>query len=363
MEKKNRFWQLEALRGFSAFYLLLHHVSSSYLGLKHTWWGLPFRFGQEGVLIFFLLSGFVICYSNGAHGTEGGGFRDYLIKRGRRIYPIFFLSLLVAYAIQCIAGHDLLAVNFKSLFGNLFMLQDHPEKPGVFVLPFADNMPLWSLSYEWWFYMMFYPINRWVPVARQKYLVMALCLGGLLANHFLPNTVFYFLVFFLIWWAGVELARELSTTGGVTLRRQSAMLGLLAVPALWYGFQLWQWRSTGHKISFMEFPFLGFRYFLMALFFIGLLFVWKQCRFAGYRLVFGRFEWLGSISYALYLFHYPLICDLRLFGSGTGAIFYFDLLARVLLAFALAWLAEGWLQKRINAATNPWLTTAKTAKV
>ena len=119
---KNRLWQLEAVRGFAAFYVLLHHISSSYLGLKHTVWGFPFRFGQEGVLIFFLLSGFVIYYAHGPQRETGNDFTTYLVKRGRRIYPIFGLSLLLAWLIQCLNAHGLLPVKLGSLAGNLFML-------------------------------------------------------------------------------------------------------------------------------------------------------------------------------------------------------------------------------------------------
>ena len=351
---------MEALRGFAAFYVLLHHISSSYLGLKHTVWGLPFRFGQEGVLIFFLLSGFVICYSYGGGPAGGHDFGAYLMKRGRRIYPIFILSLFLAYAIQCLAAGQFVPVGMTSLFGNLFMLQDHPEKPGVFLLPFADNMPLWSLSYEWWFYMMFFPINRWVPQSKQKFLVLALCLVGLLVNQFLPNSLCWFLVFFIIWWAGVELAREFLATGDVTLARQSNMLLVLAPPLFWYGWLTLRWKLTGQQISFMAHPFVEFRYFFMTLVFLLLIFAWKHWGFFGFDQTLGKFGWMGSISYALYLFHYPLICDLRLFQS--AAVFYFDLALRILLAFFLAWLVEGKLQKWINARTDPWLAARKKSR-
>lgn len=350
---KNRLWQLEALRGFAAFYVLLHHISSSYLGLKHTAWGFFFRFGQEGVLVFFLLSGFVIFYSHGPHRADSHDFTTYLVKRGRRIYPIFGLSLLLAYLVQCLGAQGLLPVNLATLAGNIFMLQDHPEKPGNLFLPFADNMPLWSLSYEWWFYMMFFPINRWVAERRQKFLVFGLCVAGLLLSFFLPNPAGWFLVFFLIWWAGVELAREFLEAGDVTLSRQKTMLGLLAVPMLWYGFLTWQWWQLGKPVHFIDYPFVELRYFAMTLFFLLLVFIWKRWRFAGFAPTLGRFGWMGSISYALYLFHYPLICDLRLFPSDT--VFYLDLGLRILLAFALAWLAEAKLQKWINSRTDRWL--------
>ena len=309
------------------------------------------------MLLFFLLSGFVICYAHGDRGADAGGFRTYLVKRGRRIYPIFLLSLLLAYVVQCVAGRDLAPVHPWSLLGNMFMLQNHPDKPGAFVRPYADNMPLWSLSYEWWFYMMFYPINRCVPVRRQKFVVLGLCVAAMVANQFAPCTVFNILIFFVIWWTGVEFAREFLDTGNVTLKRQGIMLALLAVPAAWYGLLVVEAVGAGRKILFIKFPFVDFRYFLMSGVFIALVFVWKQWRFQGYRQTFGRFERLGSISFALYLVHYPILCDLRLLPGNAPGVFYTDLILRLLLAFGLAWLLERPLQKWINNTTNQWLVS------
>ena len=353
----NRLWRLEALRGFAAVYVLLHHVSSSYLKLKHTIWGFPFRFGQEGVLVFFLLSGFVICYSHCLGKSNQNDFATYLFKRGRRIFPIFIISLLLAYIIACIGSHSLIPLNFRLLAGNLFMLQDHPEKPGVFILPFEDNMPLWSLSYEWWFYMMFYPINRWVQVDKQKYLVLALCFLGMAINQFFPNSVCWFLVFFVIWWAGVEMAREFLATKDVTFQRQKTMLVLLAFPMVWYGLTTWHWQTTGMPITFMTYPFIEFRYFLMTTVFLILALLWKKCHFIGFKPTLGWFQPLASISYALYVFHYPIICDLQLFPGNN--YFSLDLVLRVILAFVLAWLVEAHLQKSLNSATDPWLKRRK----
>jgi len=357
VQKRERLWQLEALRGLAALHVLLNHVFNSYLNVRHAIWNFPFRFGQEGVLIFFLLSGFVICYAHGSPGADAGGFRTYLLKRGRRIYPIFIVSILLAYALQHTATHRSAAVDFHSFLGNFFMLQDNPGKAGVFVEPFADNEPLWSLSYEWWFYMMFYPINKWVPGTKQKYLVMGLCAIGLTGNLFIPNSVFNFLVLFPIWWAGVELAREFLAKGDVTFRRQRGMLLLLAGPAGWYGWQVLQRANAGYHLSVIQFPFMGFRYFFMAGAFILLAFAWKHWKFAGYRQTIGQFEWIGSISYAVYLFHYPLICDLRLFAGTTNLIFYADLFLRIVIAFVLAWLAERHLQKWINCRTARWVAS------
>lgn len=343
---------LESLRGFAAFYLLLHHISSSYLNLKQTIFGQPFRFGQEGVLVFFLLSGFVICYSTAlAKGRKD--FPAYLLKRGRRIYPIFLLSLVLAYGIACWNARAAVPMNLRILAGNLFMLQDHPERPGAIVPPFADNMPLWSLSFEWWFYMMFYPIYKYLPAARQKFFVMLLCVVALGINALRPNGICWFLIFFPIWWTGVEFAREFVETGDVTLKRQAPLLGFLLVPAAYYAIVTWNWRLAGRTVYFIEYPFVEFRYFFLTIVFVLGVFLWKQWRFALFNNVFGIFRVVAPVSYALYLFHYPLVCGLRLLGGGS--LFYLDLALRVCLAFLLAWLAEGPLQRWINSRTDRFL--------
>ena len=61
---KSRLWKLEGVRGFAALYVLIHHLSHPLIGQSGLK-ALPFRFGQEAVIVFFLISGFVIEYSAG----------------------------------------------------------------------------------------------------------------------------------------------------------------------------------------------------------------------------------------------------------------------------------------------------------
>jgi peptidoglycan/LPS O-acetylase OafA/YrhL len=355
--KRPRLWRLEALRGFAAFYVLLHHISSNYLNLKHTIWGFPFRFGLEAVLIFFILSGFVICYSHQNASGKRDNFKIYFIKRTRRIYPIFILSLLLAQAIACFSVRGWAPVNFHRLLGNIFMVHNYPTQPGTFCLPFADNIPLWSLSFEWWFYMMFYPLDRWVPRRTQKFLVLGLVLVGLLINQFHANSACLYLIFFIIWWTGVELAHEFRKTGDVSLPEQKTMVALVGVPLLWYAIATWQWFRHGGQMSFITYPFWDFRFFLVTPVLLGLIFAWRHIRFAGFDQTIGLFKRVGPISFALYVFHYPIVCDLRLLAGEK--FFYPDLALRICLAFFLAWLAEGLMQKWINRITNPLLNQSR----
>jgi len=356
---RRRLWQLEAVRGIAALYVLLYHTSNNYLGLNHVIWALPFRFGLEAVLVFFVLSGFVISYSHPGSADKADNFRNYFIKRLRRIYPIFILSLALAYGISCLNARSWAPLHISGLLGNVFMLQNSPAQPGVSFLPFDKNAPLWSLAYEWWFYMLFYPINRFVPRSLQKFVVIALSLIGMGVNLIYPNAPSWYLVFFIIWWWGVELAHEFRESGNISFFGQRWMFALFALPFCWYAVIAFQWWRHGHQLPFNNYPLFDLRHFLMTPLLIILVLAWKRARFVGFDSTLGRFQWLGGISYAIYVFHFPLICDLRLFG-GRGTIFYLDLVLRIALAFALAWLAEGIFQKWINRITAPLLKPNRT---
>jgi peptidoglycan/LPS O-acetylase OafA/YrhL len=59
MSSANSLHQLDSLRGFAAAYVVVHHA---HLAPQSAFGNLLF-FGQEAVILFFLLSGFVIHYS------------------------------------------------------------------------------------------------------------------------------------------------------------------------------------------------------------------------------------------------------------------------------------------------------------
>jgi peptidoglycan/LPS O-acetylase OafA/YrhL len=76
---------LDVARAAAACYVVLHHVA------KARGWssgpGLALRFGQEAVLIFFLLSGFVIFSNERTRATRPSG---YYLRRLRGILSVRF---------------------------------------------------------------------------------------------------------------------------------------------------------------------------------------------------------------------------------------------------------------------------------
>ncbi len=102
-------------------------------------------FDFEPVVVFFVLSGFLV----GGKVVErliAGEFHPgaYALDRFSRIYIPLFPALLLSALAAYLAGRP---VAMTELLGNLASLQE------VLVPPFAGNGPLWSLSYEVWFYI------------------------------------------------------------------------------------------------------------------------------------------------------------------------------------------------------------------
>lgn len=105
------------------------------------------RIGTQGVLVFFVLSGFLV----GGKAIErfrDGTFRlgEYTIDRLSRIGVPFVPVLIITVIVAHVTGME--TTNLGLFFGNLFFLQ------GISVEPYPSNEPLWSLSYEVWFYIL-----------------------------------------------------------------------------------------------------------------------------------------------------------------------------------------------------------------
>lgn len=174
---------LDLLRGVSAQVVVIGHALFFYgfTGLDTD----PnvFVVQSYAVLVFFILSGFLITYSTVSKLRRGAayGFRHFFVDRFSRIYTGFVPALLFVLVIDCIsrslypdAYPYAAGFNLKTFVGNLLMLQDIPGANYLFggrMTSFGSGRPFWSLAIEWWIYMFFgwallrlFPRrgNRWV---------------------------------------------------------------------------------------------------------------------------------------------------------------------------------------------------------
>jgi peptidoglycan/LPS O-acetylase OafA/YrhL len=335
-------WQLDAVRGAAACYIAAAHLCRERLSAQFPRLDFCLSFGQEAVVVFFLLSGFVIHLS--VEQKPGLSFGRYLRARAVRLYPLLILTLLLALVIARAQHSTDPRTEWPVLLGNLLMLQDWGVvKPGVWVEVYAGVLVLWSLSYEWWFYVLYYPISRGLAAARQVWLVAALSVSQALLGWYWPNQASRFLMYFALWWTGVELARAWLTRRPLRLGSVAPSLLTLAALALVQAIAAWRAQAAGLRLQAGVHPVLELRHFVAAIgVTLGAL-LWHRLRWVGMRPLLGVFVYVAPWAYALYLLHEPLALHLNLFGFIAAPLG--RVLADAAFVCLAAWLAETYYQR------------------
>jgi peptidoglycan/LPS O-acetylase OafA/YrhL len=145
MENKGKILELDSLRGIAAVLVMLFHYS---IGFNPQDTKYIFHYGYLGVLLFFIISGFVISMS-----LEGKTLRQFIKSRFLRLYPLYWIaigfSLILMFSATFLHLQGPLAIDsitFTQLNGNLTMFQHWlglPDFNGVF----------WTLTVELNFYV------------------------------------------------------------------------------------------------------------------------------------------------------------------------------------------------------------------
>jgi peptidoglycan/LPS O-acetylase OafA/YrhL len=305
---------LDWLRFGAAFAVLLCHArgghwmdwgsleASSKTGMVAAFFAMT-RPNQEPVVVFFVLSGFLV----GGRLIEkliNGSFcaAEYTLDRFSRIY----IPLVPALALSAIAASVLgNQVKVAELAGNLLSLQ------GIACKSFAGNEPLWSLAYEVWFYVL---AGSFVAVASvrvsRRVLALFLFAGGILVYAQLSAVLLY------CWLLGAA-AYPLHK---LVLPKITIGLGLLLTLAGAAASQLsMQSRSLAISVSWL--PSRDIAILIMSAGF-ALSVAWLARRPVE-TLLAARFQSAGTtlaaFSYTLYLTHYPVLLIMGWFNPGRHA--------------------------------------------
>jgi peptidoglycan/LPS O-acetylase OafA/YrhL len=178
---------LDAMRGIAAFCVLLFHWRLAffvdYAQLSHPGLLLDVAYhlaslSHQAVMVFFVLSGYLVGGSVlRAVKTDEWTWRDYLITRLTRLYVVLVPALILCAAFDWMGVHVLgqsaiygshgraggidldvhYTFRFPVFLGNLAFLQSlRLPMMGRYTFPtFGTDIPLWSLSYEFWYYIAF----------------------------------------------------------------------------------------------------------------------------------------------------------------------------------------------------------------
>ena len=139
--------------------------------------------------VFFIMSGLIITHvyqSNFRDHVSGSDFWKFIVARFARIYPLHFLMLLVIVISFLASGapsdpiQNPIAIPTNLLLIHSFGLHNS----------FTWNVPSWSISAEWWCYMLFplliWLLDRWKRAAIPCFLfVSALAYVGIM--YWLPR--------------------------------------------------------------------------------------------------------------------------------------------------------------------------------
>jgi peptidoglycan/LPS O-acetylase OafA/YrhL len=150
---------LTGLRFVLALWVILHHISGRGMMLEQWTLGLPLwlqswvRGGYLAVQSFFVLSGFVLARTYARARWNSATLKKYWMARFARIYPVYFLSLIVVswFIVRSMMNPSRTpAVKAGLLLNYLLVLQGWTGNLGI-----GWNTPAWSLSCEFFFYLFF----------------------------------------------------------------------------------------------------------------------------------------------------------------------------------------------------------------
>lgn len=145
------------------------------------------RLGHEAVLIFFVLSGFLVG-GKALDRIHNDCFKpyNYALDRSVRILLPLVSSLIIAVIIEEISGVPL---RMRDLIGNILSLQ------GIFCPPYFDT--LWSLSYEVWFYIAILGIGLCISRRRPLKSILGLLVVTICSLVFCKLNAYYLFIWLM----------------------------------------------------------------------------------------------------------------------------------------------------------------------
>ncbi len=300
---------LDFLRFFAACVVFLHHVTSRDFNQV-----LPYvRWGHEAVVVFFVLSGFVIAH---VVSSRERIVSQFAAARLGRLYSVVLPALMLTALLDPL-GRSLSPELYASIPGdhaslrlliNFVFLQ---ENWNLTTMPLS-NGPFWSLGFEFWYYLIF-------GAAVLTHGRMRIALPLLFCACAGPRIV----AFLPIWLLGV-LAYRFYSLWNPTLRVKRLLLlinAMALVSILSFGNPLSPVRNELHsmfpdnyldmgfvRIFLGDIPLLPEDLLLGAL--IGLLIITIRGaipRGVAFEGMANSVRYLAGATFSVYLFHVPLL--------------------------------------------------------
>jgi peptidoglycan/LPS O-acetylase OafA/YrhL len=124
-------------------------------------------YGEYGVDLFFVLSGFLITGILSDARSSRHYFKNFYIRRALRIFPLYYAVLAVVFfaggLLPFISADELATLRANQAWAWLYGVNIYIAKEGHFALPYLDHF--WSLAVEEHFYFV-WPLLVWLASPR-----------------------------------------------------------------------------------------------------------------------------------------------------------------------------------------------------
>jgi peptidoglycan/LPS O-acetylase OafA/YrhL len=170
---------LDALRGIAALCVVYAHFGTRVLPTVHTAVYNVFDPGLYGVLVFFLVSGYIVPASL----ERRGSVRSFWVSRLFRLFPLFAFTIgavLLLYWLGYASVRDANDNVTASVLSHLFMLNELLGQTNIIVV-------MWTLSYEMAFYVLLTALFTAGLHKRSGWYAAAFAVGAVLLGGLLPT--------------------------------------------------------------------------------------------------------------------------------------------------------------------------------
>jgi len=347
--RTRRFRELDGLRGVAAALVVFSHYTGSHNAsypddpppLIDIWWG------GTGVQLFFLISGFVILMSAEASKRPS----DFVVSRFSRLFPAYWLSLAFGVVLAIIFHVPHIPLEPEVIAANLSMVQRW------FLIPNVMDV-YWTLAVEMQFYVLMFVLmvftmlvytksritDRLMVVVAAIWLAVALIVAiwAFPASHGIDPQLVATPVKIVL---NVTLAAygPLFCTGMLAyISRRRGRMHWLTIPAA-----VVAPITTGLLQNWETAAFIAV---------ICAVFLIVTTRSTTPVLLLPPLQWLGKVSYSLYLTHsvigLVIIHALWPYVGRQGAV-----VIAIAVALLVAWGLYEVAEKRISPALRRWLSS------
>lgn len=338
---------LDLVRSLAAFFVVLDHAPT--LFDLHS---VP-RWGHQAVIVFFVLSGYVICHVADTRETT---LRAFLVARLARLWSVLVPAMVFTVACDVIGrtfGHNpaayaLVPVNFPLV--RVGAALGFVSESWVSIQPLSNGV-IWSLCAEFWYYIFF---AAWVFAPTRRVRVAAVLVVTLLAGH-------KALLLLPIWLMGVALQRSralrrLNPTTNVALSAGGLLIVSWVLAAHAYDPAIKAMESLVSPWIFTQLAQARVFWFDWVL---GLA---VAAHLLGARTVASKLplewiarpvRWCAGVSFAAYLFHMPLLYFWASFLSpDQGWLAIALTLAIIAMLGHTVERSKGWWRNHLNRVAN-----------